>query len=85
MISAQVNENIFQTLFPAYQMFGVHLKSFLIRIKNPKKGSRVLEMALSSGPKNAGEKPRRRKRTNKEKAEVTLSHRLTRAEKFPAT
>ena len=46
-------------------------KEFLNWYRKSKKGPRVLEMALGSGPKNAGKKPSRRKRTNKEKAEVT--------------
>ena len=46
-------------------------KEFLNWYRKSKKGPRVLEMALGSGPENAGKKPSRRKRTNKEKAEVT--------------
>jgi hypothetical protein len=47
------------------------LKEFLTWYRKSKKGPQLLEMALDSGPKNAGKKPSRRKRTNKKKTAVT--------------
>ena len=39
--------------------------------KKSRRGPKALEMALGSGPKNAGKKPSRRKKTNKTRATVT--------------
>lgn len=46
------------------------LDDFVQWFKRAKKGPKVMDMALGSGPQNAGKKPSRRKRTNKKKALV---------------
>lgn len=47
------------------------LQEYLQWYKKSRRGPKVLEMALGSGPKNAGKKPSRRKKTNKTRATVT--------------
>ena len=47
------------------------LQEYLQWYKKSRRGPKVLEMALGSGPKNAGKKPSRRKKTNKIRATVT--------------
>jgi hypothetical protein len=49
----------------------VSVQEFINWYKKSKKGPRLLDMALDGGPKNAGKKPSRRKRTNKQKPAVT--------------
>ena len=58
-------------------------REFLNWYKSSKKGPQLLEMALGSGPKNAGKKPSRRKRTNKQKPEVTKVVDLLEQRTFP--
>ena len=47
------------------------LKEFLQWFKRSRRGPKVVEMALGSGPKNAGKKPSKRKKTNKTKPPAT--------------
>ncbi len=62
--------NICEHVLAVAQVRGT-FQEFLKWYRTSKKGPKLVEMALGSGPKNAGKKPSRRKRTNKEKPEVT--------------
>ena len=58
-------------------------QEFLSWYKLSKKGPQLLEIALGSCPKNVGKKPSRRKRTSKQKPEVTNVVDLLEQRTFP--